>query len=141
MTDGHDIRVLFVCTGNTCRSVLAEYIARDVFGDAASFESAGIKPQQAADAENAVYTLRVNLNIDASQHVPRDVRLLDLNQFSLIIALENHVARVLKEMGVATSRIETWEIKDPYGPDLIEYDRACIQLKRKILRLKDSIGR
>ena len=139
MTDGHYIRVLFVCTGNTCRSVLAEYIARDVFGDAASFESAGIKPQQAADAENAVYTLRANFNIDASQHVPRDVRLLDLNQFSLIIALENHVARVLKGLGVDASRTKTWQIKDPYGSDLTEYDQACIQLKKKILWLKDSI--
>ena len=141
MTSGAQrICVLFVCTGNTCRSVLAEYIARDEFGDSASFESAGIKPQQASDSENAVYTLRATFNIDASRHVPRDVRLLDLNQFALIIALENPVAKVLEGMGVAASKIKTWQIKDPYGPDLTEYDRACVQLKREILRLKDSIA-
>jgi protein-tyrosine-phosphatase len=46
-------KVLFVCTGNTCRSVFAEYLGRQVFGDAVEFESAGIRPQRAADAESA----------------------------------------------------------------------------------------
>ncbi|MGH9318849.1 MAG: low molecular weight phosphatase family protein [Vicinamibacteria bacterium] len=58
-------RVLFVCTGNTCRSVIAEYIARDTFGNAVTFESAGIKPQPAADAENAVYGYDLELNSDS----------------------------------------------------------------------------
>lgn len=110
-----------------------------MFGDAVLFESAGIRPQPAADAENAVYTLKSNFNIDASQHVPRDVRLLDLNRYSLIIALENHVARVLEGLGVAASKLKVWQVKDPWEADLTEYDRACLQLKREILRLKDSV--
>ena len=115
-------RVLFVCTGNTCRSVFAEYLARHVFGDTVIFESAGIKPQPASEAENAVYTLKKNFRIDASKHLPRDVRSLDLTVFSLIIALDKCAAKVVQGLGVLHSRVELWEIQDPYGDDLSEYD-------------------
>ena len=133
-------RVLFVCTGNTCRSVLAEYLARDVFGGTVMFESAGISPQLAADAENAVYTLRKNFNIDASKHQPRDVRSLDLTAYNLIIALEKRAEKVVLEMGAPASRVKVWKIKDPYGDDLTEYDQASFEIKRKIVQLKRSGG-
>ena len=98
-----------------------------------------IKPQRAADAENAIYSLNANFNIDASQHIPRDIRLLDLTRYSLFIALDNRVASVLEELGVGASKINVWPVKDPQGPDLTDYDRACLRLKREILRLKDSV--
>ena len=130
--------VLFACKGNTCRSVLAEYLARQTFGDGVVFESAGIKPQAAADAENAVYTLKKNFGIDASGHVPRDIRALDLQKYSLIIALDGQVARVVRQLGVSASRVKLWKIRDPWGPDLTEYDRASLEIKQKLARLKAS---
>lgn len=133
-------RVLFVCTGNTCRSVFAEYLARHVFGDAVIFESAGIRPQPASAAENAVYTLKKNFNIDASKHLPRDVRSIDLTGFSLIIALEKSAAKLVEELGVPPSRVKLWKIRDPWGPDLSEYDRASLEIKKKVLQLKHSCG-
>lgn len=132
-------RVLFVCTGNTCRSVFAEYLARHSFGDAVMFESAGISPQSAEDAENAVYTLKKNFNIDASKHVPRDVRSLDLTAYSLIIALEKSAANLVRKLGAPASKVKVWKIRDPWELDLSEYDRASLEIKRKILRLKASI--
>jgi protein-tyrosine-phosphatase len=74
-------RVLFVCTGNTCRSVLAEYLGRRFHGESFTFESAGTRPQDAADAENAVHTLRKTFDIDASAHPPRNIRDLNLTAF------------------------------------------------------------
>jgi hypothetical protein len=32
-----------------------------------------------------------------------------------------------------------WKIRDPWELDLSEYDRASLEIKRKILRLKASI--
>jgi hypothetical protein len=70
------IRILFVCAGNTCRSVLAEYIARYRFGNVVESASAGIKPQTAADASSAIETLK-DIGIDASGHQPKGLEDLD----------------------------------------------------------------
>jgi len=131
-------RVLFVCTGNTCRSVFAEYLGRQLFGDAVLLESAGIRPQRAEDAENAIYTLRKNFNIDASSHLPRDVRTLDLGKYSLIIALEKSAAKVVVGLGAPASKVKLWKIHDPWGADLVEYDRASLEIKKKLVQLKRS---
>ena len=131
-------RVLFVCTGNTCRSVLAEYLGRRVFDEAVSFESAGIRPQSARDADNAVFTLKKNFNIDASGHVPRNVRAVDLTRFNLIIALDNEAARIVRELGVPESKLKCWKIRDLYGDDLTKYARAARDIKKK---LTFSLGR
>lgn len=131
-------RMLFVCTGNTCRSVLAEYLGRQMFGKAVMFESAGIRPQPAKDADNAVFTLRQDFNIDASGHIPRDVRTVELTQFSLIIALDKEAAQVVRELGTPESSLKFWKVQDPYGDDLTAYSRTGREITKKLRQLKAS---
>ena len=45
MTGGDPIRVLFVCTGNSARSVMAEVLLRQHGGDAFEVHSAGTEPK------------------------------------------------------------------------------------------------
>ncbi|MFY4730023.1 low molecular weight phosphatase family protein [Nitrospira sp. BLG_2] len=131
-------RVLFVCTGNTCRSVLAEYLGRHMFGKAVMFESAGIRPQPAKDADNAVCTLKQKFNIDASDHVPRDVRAVELSRFSLIIALDKEAVRVVRGLGAQESTLKLWKVQDPYGDDLTAYGRAGLEIMKKLKQLRAS---
>lgn len=127
-------RVLFVCIGNICRSVFAEYLGRSVFGDEVAFESAGIRAQRAPDG-NTTLSLMTSFSIDASKHVPRDVRTLDLEQYDLIIALDRAAARQLEDMGVPTPKMLLWKIRDPWGGDLAEYDRAALDVKHRLFQL------
>ncbi len=103
-------RVLFVYTGNTCRSVIAEYLGRRFCGEVFTFESAGIRPQTAVEASNAVFILRNTFGIDASAHQPRDVRRLDLTTFDAIIAIENNAAD--RRPGTGRARGEADRVAD-----------------------------
>jgi protein-tyrosine-phosphatase len=129
------MKVLFVCTGNTCRSVLAEYLGRRFCGDEFTFESAGIRPQRAVDAENAGHILKNTFGIDASRHRPRDVRTVDVTQFDLVIAIENNAATVVRELGVPGSRLQVWPIRDPWGGDLSEYEEAALEIRKRLAKL------
>ena len=131
-------RVLFVCTGNTCRSVLAEYLGRRFCGDAFTFESAGIKPGRPEDASNAAHVLQHTFGIDASEHQPRDVRSLDLTGFDLIIAIENNAAAVVKELGAPESKLQVWPLPDPWGGDLTEYEEVALNIRKRLARSRQA---
>ena len=45
MTDARPIRVLFVCTGNSCRSIMAEALLRQIGGADFDVRSAGTDPK------------------------------------------------------------------------------------------------
>ncbi len=125
--------LLFVCTGNTCRSVMAEALARRRFGDSIRVSSAGLRPQQAADAKNAIDTLKFEFGLDASGHVPRDVRDLDLDVFDYVIAMDKAIAKQVKTL--TQSDIIVWQIDDPWGDDLYEYKQCALRIMQQVSRL------
>jgi protein-tyrosine-phosphatase len=136
-------RVLFVCTGNTCRSVLAEYIAKKKYARMMEASSAGLTPGTTADCANAAYTLKRVLGIDASEHLPRHVRELDLSSFDVVVAMTNCIAKELKELFPAldAERLLTWQISDPYGDNLVEYQRCAAKIDTKLKTIPVLRGR
>ncbi len=137
--------VLFVCTGNTCRSVIAEYLARHRLDPAVvRCESAGLRLVPSENAHNAIDTLRRNFSIDASAHVPRALEGLDLSHFDLIVAIDdpegNQVFRALKERGVSGETLVKWKVTDPWdGSDASQYDRCALETVKNLQGLKKVI--
>jgi hypothetical protein len=87
-----------------------------------------------------VHILRNTFGIDASGHQPRDVRGLDLNEFDLIIAIENNAAVVVRELGAPESKLQVWSIQDPWGGDLTEYERVALDIRKRLARLKQTVS-
>src|SRR5437667_3305014 len=98
--------LLFVCAGNTCRSVMAEALARRRFGEAVRVSSAGLRPQQPEDARNAIETLKAEFGLDVSGHIPRSVRDVDLNAFDYVVALDKSIAKHLT--GISRDKLIVW---------------------------------
>lgn len=118
-------RLLFVCTGNTCRSPMAAALAQEQGLDA---ESAGLDPPAARRAApNAVRALRAARGVELDNHTPRAVDEVSLSAFDRIVAVSPSVARRLRaEHEVPEARLTTWALPDPYGGALADY-RWCLE--------------
>ncbi len=119
-------RVLFVCYGNTCRSPMAEGLARKMLGDKVRVESAGLMPMFESAAPDAVAVLRELYDVDISHHRPRDITSLSLGDYDHIIVLDSYVYHTIDKYAKDLSdRLILWETEDPYGQDKEAYERVA----------------
>jgi arsenate reductase len=131
------VRVLFVCIGNSCRSPIAEAIARHTAADFIDASSAGIAPLgYIADGTRKVLLERgipidgqfsKGMNDDNIQH-PVDL---------LINMTGRPGARLFSKMNC-----EDWLVEDPYGEDMETYRRICDDIEARVndlaTRLRNS---
>ncbi len=78
------MKVLFLCTGNSCRSQMAEGWARELHGDRVVVASAGTAPQSLDP--RAVEVMR-ELGVDISGHRAKSIDEVDLRGLDLVITL------------------------------------------------------
>ncbi len=116
------MKVLFVCEGNTCRSVFAEHLARKLYPEPwCSFESAGIEPGNAGNEPRTLKVLSAYHHIDASKHQQRLYSSDDLRSSDVIvIAMDRRVQAFLKRKlheihPESSKKIHLWHFVDPYA--------------------------
>lgn len=81
------ISILFLCTGNSCRSQMAEGFANALRGDIIEAYSAGIEPKGLDP--NAVVVMR-EAGVDISHHTSKHVNDLKDKQFDYVITVCGH---------------------------------------------------
>ena len=142
------MNILFVCTGNTCRSAMAaglmDKIVRennmDVF-----IESAGIFAVGGDNAsKNAILAMK-KYDVDLSLHKSQPVTEELIFNSDLILTMTCEHKRILEPM--AKDKIFTLseyagrdcDISDPYGGDLVEYEKAASEIYEKLLKVSEKI--
>jgi protein-tyrosine-phosphatase len=106
---GHRTRVLFLCTGNSTRSQLAEALLRDVGGDAVVVASGGSHPKPVHS--NAVRVMRER-GIDLSRSSPKHFDRFSRRRFDYVVTLCDKVREICPEFPGDPRRIH-WSIADP----------------------------
>jgi protein-tyrosine-phosphatase len=103
-------RVLFLCTGNSARSQMAEALTRARSGGRVEAYSAGSHPK--ALHPNAVRVMRDEHGIDLSGHTPKHLSLFAEQRFDRVISLCDRVREVCPPFpgGPETSH---WSIPNP----------------------------
>jgi len=123
------IRILFLCTGNSCRSQMAEgwanYLGK---GKVAAF-SAGVAPAARVMPE-AVAAMK-EVGIDISAQYPKDAETFVGEAFDYIITLCDNARESCPYFPGTATRLH-WPIPDPYGHDLEIYRKARDEIRERI---------
>jgi ArsR family transcriptional regulator len=123
-------KVLFICLGNSCRSPMAEAIARHRYPDLIDASSAGLMALGViASPTTAVLTER---KVPAAGLASKPLTEQSRRAAELIINMSGRPGSWMSKDG--GPRVEDWDVGDPYGSDLDVYREICDDIER---RLKD----
>jgi protein-tyrosine phosphatase len=100
--------VLFVCTGNVCRSPMAEYLLRAEIGDALTIASAGMQALVGEPMDPPSAAVLAEQTIDASAHRARQFEVPMAIGSNLVLTAErSHRDHILTEAPTLYRRVFT----------------------------------
>ena len=124
------MHIVFVCTGNTCRSPMAEHLFRAKLRKQGrkgiTCGSAGLYAEkgQPATGHSTEVCKEQGVNLEGHRATPLDAR--EVGKIDLFVAMTDEHATVLRGMGIPEKKILRLGagIPDPYGGDMEAY-RVC----------------
>jgi protein-tyrosine-phosphatase len=119
---GHDaMRVLFLCTGNSARSPMAEALAKARSGGLIEAYSAGSDPKPLHP--NAVRVLRDEHGIDLAGHRSKHVDVFAHERFDWVVSLCDRVREVCPEFPAHPETVH-WSIPNPVAAGEVDDDAS-----------------
>jgi protein-tyrosine-phosphatase len=147
------MKILFVCTGNTCRSPLAEAIARKIAIDRGLTDlevaSAGTSAWDGAAASDGALLVGMEHGLDLSNHRAQLLSRELVASADVVLAMGPHHLERVQALGgtnnawtltgYASHGKNERAISDPVGAELAVYRATYLELEREIRRALDRL--
>lgn len=148
------MRLLFVCTGNTCRSPMAASLARKLADERGLadlvVESAGTGAYDGTTASDGALLVAMERGSDLSTHRARTLTAEMIEHADLVLTMgDRHLARV-RELGgldrayrltdFASHGASGSDVSDPFGGDLDTYRATYDELETAIRRVLERLA-
>ena len=127
-------KILFVCIENSCRSQIAEGLARYIGKGLLEPYSAGSKPSRVVNP-NAIKVMK-EIGIDILRYKSKGFDDLPIRDFDYVITLG---CSDTCPFFPADKHVE-WKIEDPKGKDIEYFRKVRDEIKKKIQKLITEIN-
>ncbi len=147
------MKVLFICTGNTCRSPMAEGYLKDFATKAGRADikvlsaGTGAFPGQAASAHG--FAILSDEGIDLKEHQSRQAEKIVLEASDLILTMgQNHKSQLVQAFPEMKEKIftlheyagEEGEVSDPFGGSRSEYEQTAKEIRGLVEKVWGKIA-
>lgn len=122
--------VLILCTGNSCRSQLAEVILNHDLADKVVAKSAGTKPQPRV-AENAIEALRL-AGLPTGGLYPKDIDTVIDEPFDLVVTVCDNAKESCPIFPRPVTQIHL-PFHDPHGEPLVSFIAVFEEIRARLV--------
>ena len=140
------MHILLVCTGNTCRSPMAEELLRQALTRHKRADitvaSAGTGAWDGAPVSEGAYLVALEHGLDLSSHRARLLTRNDVDQADLVLTMARHHRARVEELNGAGKTFLLGEyaggggvggeVSDPFGSELASYRETFGELEKLI---------
>ncbi len=144
------MRIVFCCTGNTCRSPLAEYLLKDNLRrnniSGANISSCGIECMNEITISKGSLAVLAEIGIDASEHQAKSITVREVLEADYIFTMTHRQKEWLAANMNAIVNVMTLgefvcggDVIDPYMGSTLQYRECREKLSCMINRLAEKL--
>ncbi|MCX6076638.1 MAG: arsenate reductase ArsC [Campylobacterales bacterium] len=122
--------VLFLCTGNSCRSIMAEALINAKLGDCVEAQSSGVKASGAVNSH--AKTLLKNKGYWRESYHSKVIESVLDTAFDLIVTVCDHAKETCPMFPKAVKTIHLG-FDDPSGKEVQEYEKTLQLIETELL--------